>query len=125
AGRRVPSEASEESFSCGVPPVSRFAPSLFLATASVMPIAAAITTTAALIPATPLRRRLRRASRARILVIFSRACCLFLLPLDTACTSQSNRSTSGPLGRRCGGEDDVALDVGRRRPVRDGPDWAG
>ena len=49
-----------------------------------MPTATAITTNAAPIPATQLRRRLRRASRARILVIFSRACCLFLLPLDTA-----------------------------------------
>jgi hypothetical protein len=71
-----------------MPPVSRLEPPLLPATASVMPAAAAITTTAAPIPAILLRRRLLRASRARILVIFSRACCLFMLPLDTAGTSQ-------------------------------------
>jgi hypothetical protein len=108
AGRpEGPSEASEESFSCGVPPVPRFAPPLLPATASVMPIATAITTTAAPIPATQLRRRLRRASRARILVIFSRACCLFLLPLDTACAPQFDRSPNDRWvnwagRRRCG-----------------------
>jgi hypothetical protein len=53
-------------------------------TASVMPAAAMITTAATPIPAIQLRRRLRRASRARIWATFARACCLFLSPLDTS-----------------------------------------
>jgi len=41
------------------------------------------TAAAAPIPTIQLRRRLRRASRARIWAILSRAFCLFLSPLDT------------------------------------------
>jgi len=49
-----------------------------------MPTAAPITTTAAPIAVSHLRRRRRRASRARIWATFSRVACLFLLPLDTS-----------------------------------------
>ena len=48
-----------------------------------MPTAAAATMTTAPRLISQLRRRLRLASSARIWAIFSRACCLFLSPLDT------------------------------------------
>ena len=57
-----------------------FKPPPLPVTASVIPA------TAAPIPASHWRRRLRRASRTRSLAIFSRACCLLLPPLDFACT---------------------------------------
>src|SRR5215472_15440919 len=81
---------------CSVPSVDRLASlsrgelllaacGLLLVTASAMPTAAAATTTAAPSPASQSRRRRRRASCALIRAIFSRACCRFLLPLDTVC----------------------------------------
>jgi hypothetical protein len=60
-----------------------------LVTASVMPAATAITTAAAPIPASQLRRRLRRASSALIWAIFARACCLFLALLDISTLSST------------------------------------
>src|SRR6266516_4042982 len=98
-GWRRPSAASEESFSRGEPPAAGLdepaaaglEPPLRVA-ASVTPTTAAITTAAEMIPTIQLRRRLRRASRARILAIFCRACCLFLLPLDTGTHLSSGHS---------------------------------
>jgi hypothetical protein len=74
---------SEASLSFGVPPgvLAGFPP--FPVTASVMPTAAMIATTAAPIPAIQLRRRLRCASRARIWATFAWAVALFLLALGT------------------------------------------
>src|SRR6266542_532439 len=75
AGVSLPSVLSAASSSFGLPPAGALPPGV---TTRAMPTA---TTTP--IPAIQLRRRLRRASRARIWAIFCRACCLFLLPLDT------------------------------------------
>jgi hypothetical protein len=74
---------SEASLSFGVPPGVLAGFPLFPVTASVMPTAAMIATAAAPIPAIHLRRRLRRASRARIWAILAWAAALFLLALGT------------------------------------------
>src|SRR5215469_6307532 len=78
AGLRLPRVCSGASFGADAlaapcPPV----------TARVMPTAAAATTTTAPSPPSHSLRRRRRASSARAFAIFSRACCRFLLLLDT------------------------------------------
>ena len=86
---RVPRVLSAASLSSGVPPPAALGPPP-LVTASVMPTAAAMTTAAAPVQAAQMRRRPRRASRALIWAIFSRACRLFLLPLGiSTCPSTS------------------------------------
>src|SRR6266498_82897 len=80
AGVSLPSVLSAASLSFGVPPAGALPPGV---TTRAMPTATMATAAATPIPAIQLRRRLRRASRARIWAIFCRACCLFLLPLDT------------------------------------------
>src|SRR5712691_10579105 len=91
AGLRAPSVPSEASLSRGLPPfpLPEPLPPPPPATASPMPTAAAISTTAAPMPVSQLRRRLRRASAARISAIFALACCLVLLPFDTDTRSSS------------------------------------
>ena len=73
SGFSVPSVLSEASLSFGVPPAALAGLPLLLVTARVMATAAMITTTAAPIPASQLRRRLRAASRARISATLARA----------------------------------------------------
>jgi hypothetical protein len=68
---------------CGDPPVVAAEPPP-PETARAIPTTAATTSTPAPDTTARIRRRLRRASSARIWAIFSRAWCLFRLPLDTA-----------------------------------------
>src|SRR5487761_1445698 len=80
SGLSVPSVLSAASLSLGEHGPE---PLLLPVTASVMPTAAAATMTTAPMLSSQVRFRLRRASSARCLAIFSRAACLFLSPLDT------------------------------------------
>ena len=73
SGFSVPSVLSEASLSFGAPPAALAGLPLLLVTARVMATAAMITTTAAPIPASQLRRRCRAASRARISATLARA----------------------------------------------------
>ena len=70
---------SEASLSFGVPPVALAGLALLLVTARVMATAAMMTITAAPIPVSQLRRRLRAASWARISATRARAAALFAL----------------------------------------------
>ena len=75
----MPSVLSEASLSCGVPPAALAGFPPLLVTASVMATAAMMTTTAAPIPVSQLRRLLRAASWARISATFARAAVWFAL----------------------------------------------